>query len=78
MTPKEKAKELISLFNTKQYFDENKNVIYTFDHFTIDDKKRSSIMFVDEIIQAIDWHEFETPNLQLYFWQSVKKEIEKL
>jgi hypothetical protein len=39
MTPKEKAKELISLFNTKQYFDENKNVIYTFDHFTIDDKK---------------------------------------
>lgn len=78
MTPKQKAEELISLLNVKQYFNENKNVIYTFDHFTIDDKKKSAIMFVDEVIKAIDWHEFETPNLQLYYWEKVKTEIQKL
>jgi hypothetical protein len=33
---------------------------------------------VNEIISAIDWHEFETPNLQLYYWEKVKTEIQKL
>ena len=53
MTPKEKAIELISLFDTKQYFDENKNVLYTFEHFTIDDKKRTVKMFIEQIINAV-------------------------
>jgi hypothetical protein len=33
---------------------------------------------VDEIIDAIDWHEFEVPNERLNYWQQVKEEIKNL
>lgn len=33
---------------------------------------------VDEIIEAIDWHEFETPNKELEYWQEVKNELNKM
>jgi hypothetical protein len=33
---------------------------------------------VNEIMIAIDWHEFETPNEQLNYWDEVKEEIKKL
>lgn len=39
--------------------------------------KQCALVTVDEIIDAIDWHEFETPNIELKYWQKVKQEIEK-
>ncbi len=33
---------------------------------------------VDEIISSIDWHEFETPNKELDYWNAVKNEISLL
>ena len=71
MTPKEKAKDLVEkyyhLFSVTL---ENTISIY--------EAKNCALIAIDEILNAIDWHEFETPNLQLYYWEKVKNEIEKL
>jgi hypothetical protein len=40
--------------------------------------KQCALIAVDEIINAIDWHNYETPNKELDFWQEVKDEIELL
>ena len=40
--------------------------------------KQCAKIAVKEIISAIDWHEFETPNKQLEFWNGVLKEIYNL
>jgi hypothetical protein len=40
--------------------------------------KKCALMAVDEIIMAIDWHEFEVPNKQFDYWLEVKSEIEKI
>ena len=37
-----------------------------------------AMVCVDEIIDAIDWHEFEVPNERLNYWQQVKEEIKQL
>ena len=37
-----------------------------------------AMVCVDEIIDAIDWHEFEVPNERLNYWQQVKQEIKQL
>jgi hypothetical protein len=29
-------------------------------------------------VEAIEWHEYETPNKEIRFWIEVKQEIEKL
>jgi hypothetical protein len=70
MTIQEKANELMSFFNTIQFHHE-KNIAYTFNHLTIEEKKRCVIYVVDEIIKAIDKHECG-------YWEKVKKEIEKI
>ena len=68
MTPKEKAKELVYKYNfLKEIFIPS-----------IHEQKLCALIAVDEILNAIDWHEFETPNLQLYYWEKVKNEIEKI
>lgn len=64
-TPKEKAKELVN-----KMFDSTL-IIY-------DEAKTCAIIAVDEIIIAIDWHEFETPNKEIEYWQLVKQEIQSL
>ncbi len=43
-----------------------------------DTAKDCARIVVEEIILAIDWHEFETPNKQLDFWNGVLKEIDNL
>ena len=43
-----------------------------------DEGKKCAIMAVNEIIDAIDWHEYETPNKQLNYWLDVRKELEKI
>jgi len=68
MTPKEKAEDL---------FNKMDMIIYT-DSDWKSQCKRCALIAVDEIISAIDWHEFETPNELLNYYQQVKTEIEKL
>lgn len=40
--------------------------------------KQCALIAVDEIIKAIDWHYYETPNNEIQYWEEVKQEIEKL
>lgn len=70
MTAKEKANDLIKFFDSIQ-FDHDKNIAYTFDHFTIEEKKRCAMHVVDEIIEAIN-------GVECGYWEAVKKEIQKL
>ena len=40
--------------------------------------KNCAIIKVNHIMHVIDWHEFETPNEELNYWNQVKEEIKKL
>ena len=64
MTPTEKAVQLY-----RYYID------YTQGHYNC---KQCCLIAVDEILEAIDWHNFEVPNDEIWYWQEVKQEIEKL
>ncbi len=64
MTPKDRAKELVLLFDA-----------YSFDW---DRAKKAATACVNEIMDAIDWHEFETHNKELEYWNEVKNEISLL
>jgi hypothetical protein len=72
MTPKEKAEELVL-----KYLKMKRHKMFNgWWHKII--SKQCALIAVDEIISAIDWHEFETPNKELIYWQQVKHEIQKL
>jgi hypothetical protein len=70
MTPKEKAKELVSKFNFE----------HTGDSYTIfqnvDESKRCALIAVDEIINAMD--NVMLPNPFKQYWNKVKQEIQEL
>ena len=66
MTPKEKAQELVSKYR-----------MYT-EFSSVHAAKQCARIAADEIIDAIDWHEYETPNKELNYWLDVRKEIEKI
>jgi len=79
MNPKEKAAELIEKYlNTIIHFPyidtEDGNCIGT-GYMTYNSAKDCAIIAVDEILEAIDWHDHETPNKEIDFWQEVKKEL---
>jgi len=40
--------------------------------------KQCALIAVEEVLKAIDWHEFEQPSSLLLYWNDVKEEIEKL
>ena len=65
MTPQEKANELVVKFTVVGLQQRNEGI-------------QCALICVDEICEAINWHEFETPNTELDFWNQVKEEIEKL
>ena len=69
---KEKAKELFDKFYPRatSYSSDRKN--------QKENAKQCALIAVDEILIAIDWHEFEYPNEQFEYWHEVKAEIEKL
>jgi hypothetical protein len=71
MTPKEKAKELYHKF---QVYEVNGLKIMKYGP----EVKVFTLIAIDEICEAINWHEFETPNEQWNYWQQVKQEIENL
>ena len=70
MTPKEKAKELVSKFQKQIFFD------VTNERLDIEEAKGCALIAVDEIIQAIDNVMFPNPFKQ--YWNKVKQEIEKI
>jgi hypothetical protein len=67
MTPEIKAAQLVN-----KYF----NFIYL--DLDYEQAKQCALIAVDEILEAIDWHIYESPSREISFWQEVKKEIEAL
>jgi hypothetical protein len=63
--PKEKANELVVKFTVVGLQQRNEGI-------------QCALICVDEIMHVIDWHEFETPNEELNYWNQVKAEINKL
>lgn len=66
MTPNEKAAQLVV---------DNQLKVRSLDY---KEAVQCAIVTVDEIIDAIDWHEYEVPNDQLKYWFEVKQILEKL
>jgi hypothetical protein len=62
MTPQEKAKELIRQFYSVGAVE----------------CKQCALIAVDEICEAINWHEFQVPNEEFNYWNRVKLEIQRL
>ncbi len=71
MTPKDKAIELIQKYTRATWikYDEIKYLR------TIPNAKECALIAVDELIYS---HSQDTTDNQFYFWQEVKKEIQKL
>jgi hypothetical protein len=75
-TPKEKAFDLVNLFISNA---ESRNKIGAFDEDLHQHNcKQCALILVDEILNVIDWHEFEIPNKELEYWEEVKQEIKNL
>lgn len=68
MSPKEKAIELTNKFVTA-------NIEEVGELAAAIVSKECAIIAVNEIVDAIDWHEYETPNKELNYWLDVRKEI---
>jgi len=67
MIPKEEAEELVSrMHNCGGY------------GFEIEYAIDCALIAVDMIEQAIDWHEFETPNKEIEYWKEVENELLKM
>lgn len=65
MTPKEKALDLVNKFDGIGLQMRNEAIA-------------CALIAIDEIMKAIDWHEFETPNEVFNYWNRVKLEIQRL
>ena len=65
MTPQEKAKELVDKFDGVGLQMRNEAIA-------------CALIAVDEICEAINWHEFEVPNEEFNYWNRVKLEIQRL
>lgn len=74
MSPKEKAKELVDNMLKTLY----NNGDLSFIHILYPKAKQCALVCVDEICEAINWHEFEVPNKELDYWNKVKTEIERI
>jgi hypothetical protein len=65
MMPKDKAIELVNKFSTVGLQQREEGIA-------------CAIIAVNEIIQAIDWHDYEMPNNDTNYWLEVIKEIQNL
>ena len=73
MTPKEKAEELFTTYRFS----------LSIPNAPLGDLKDSiakqcALIAVNEIMNAIDWHDYDSPNEEWGYWNEVKDEIEKL
>lgn len=80
MTPKEKAEELVDKFttidfeeNAKRYWEEREAP-----WIDLEIARQCALIAVNEIIEAIPIHNPIAVEPLLYFWQEVKRQIEKL
>lgn len=74
-TPKEKAQELV---NTYRMILMDEDTDCGNELLCTSIAIKNAVVAVNEIIDAINWHEFETPNKDLNYWLDVRKEIKKL
>jgi hypothetical protein len=76
MTAKEKANELVDSFCkiVTAPFGQDARISHIDKAVAIN----CATKCVDEIIDAIDWHEFEIPNKELDFWLDVLKELNQM
>jgi hypothetical protein len=65
MMPKDKARELVNKFSTVGLQQREEGIA-------------CALIAVDEIIQAIDWHDYEMPNNDTNYWLEVREEINNL
>ena len=72
MTPKEKAKELVSKYLRTYPIYNNPTVVISYTH---NEAKQCALISVDELIYET---QFEVPNIRQRYWIDVKQEIEKL
>ena len=78
MTPqKQKAVEIFDEYFSMKWQSYSRRKI-SIKQMTKAAAKECAKIAVNRIISAIDWHEFETPNKELEFWNDVLKEIDKL
>jgi hypothetical protein len=75
MTPEEKA---LSIVNTSRMILMDEDTDCGNEILCTSIAIKNALVAVNEIIQAIDWHEYETPNKELNYWLEVRKEIKKL
>jgi hypothetical protein len=68
-TPKEKALDMVNSLH---------HILKKYDWIEYDMIKEIALQNVDEICEAINWHEFESPNKEWEYWNNVKLEIQKL
>lgn len=66
MTPREKAAQLVVDYQLKIKSLDYKEAV------------ACAIVTVDEIIEAIDWYEYDISKEQLEYWSEVIKEIENI
>ena len=70
-TAVEKAEELVDKYwNVDSDVD---SAAYTDKNMAI----KCALIAVDEIIDSIDWHDFEYPNNEVIFWNEVINELNK-
>jgi hypothetical protein len=63
--PQDKAIELVNKFSTVGLQQREEGIA-------------CALIAVDEIIQAIDWHDYEMPNNDTNYWLEVREEINNL
>ena len=79
-TPKEKAQELIEKFKdyVHGYIGSSMLTNHEYPEQILSQAKKVSLIAIDEICEAINWHEFESPNEQWDYWNEVKIEVDNL
>ena len=75
MTPKEKA---LSIVNTYRMILMDEDTDCGNEILCTSIAIKNALVAVNEIIQAIDWHEYEMPNNETNYWLEVRKEIKNL
>jgi hypothetical protein len=70
MSPKEKAKDLF-----EKFLKTDKKDNYSFVGNEV--AKECALIAIDEIFEAINWHELEPPNKEWDYWNDVKIEVER-
>ena len=81
MEAKEEAKKLVHdmMLYSSIKTEKGDSIYYEVSHkIDKESAKQCALIAVNRICEAIDWHEFETPNQQLDSWNEVKNEIKKL